>query len=66
VLLGRRPAIAEMPRVKFLSPITPGARASIWLRRDREMLHFEVRCGALRVAQGVFRIGADGARLDDG
>jgi uncharacterized membrane protein/3-hydroxymyristoyl/3-hydroxydecanoyl-(acyl carrier protein) dehydratase len=59
VLLGGPPAIAGMPRVKFLSPLAPGDSASIRVRRERELLHFEVHRGAQRVAQGVFRI-ADG------
>lgn len=58
---GRQLAIAEMPWVKFLVPLSPGDSASIRLKRDREMLHFEVRRGALRIAQGVFRIRADRA-----
>ncbi len=58
---GRPLTIAEMPWVKFLSPLAPGDSASIRLKRDRETLHFEVRRGALRIAQGIFRIGADRA-----
>ena len=58
-LLGRPLAIVEMPRVKFLAPLGPGDRAHIRLRREREMIHFEVRLGEIHCAQGTFRIGAD-------
>lgn len=60
MLCGGPLAIAEMPRVKFVSPLAPGDKSSIRLRRERELVHFEVRRGAIRVAQGVFRIGGGG------
>jgi uncharacterized membrane protein/3-hydroxymyristoyl/3-hydroxydecanoyl-(acyl carrier protein) dehydratase len=53
-------AIMEMPRAKFLSPLAPGDCASIHVRREREHVHFEVRRGEIRVAQGLFRIGGGG------
>ncbi|MEX2150095.1 MAG: hypothetical protein WD793_07760 [Steroidobacteraceae bacterium] len=54
--LGKPLRIAGMPRAKFLAPLQPGDRASLSLRTDREWLHFEVRNGAVRVAQGIFQI----------
>ncbi len=56
--LGKPLMITELPRAKFLAPLQPGDSASLSLRADREWLHFEVRNGAVRVAQGVFRIGS--------
>jgi uncharacterized membrane protein/3-hydroxymyristoyl/3-hydroxydecanoyl-(acyl carrier protein) dehydratase len=56
--LGYPLRIVEMPWVKFQAPLAPGDSAAIRLRRDGETLHFEVRRGAARIAQGVFRITA--------
>lgn len=52
--------VAEMPNAKFVSPLAPGDSATIRLRRERDLVHFEVHRGAIRVAQGVFRIGDRG------
>jgi len=60
-LCGGPLAVVEMPRAKFVSPLVPGDRAIIRLRRERDFVHFDVRRGANRVAQGVFRIGESGA-----
>jgi uncharacterized membrane protein len=59
-LYGGPLAIVEMPRAKFVSPLVPGDRATIRLRREREFLHFEVHRGANRVAMGAFRVGDSG------
>ena len=57
-LCGGPLAILELPRAKFLSPLVPGDSASIRLRLDSELLHFDVRRGETRISQGVFRIGS--------
>ena len=57
-LLGCPLRILEMPWVKFQAPLAPGDSASVRLRREGEMLHFEVHRGVARVAQGVFQIAA--------
>jgi hypothetical protein len=36
----------------------PGDNAAVSLRLDRGQLHFEVRNGPVRVAQGVFQVEA--------
>jgi uncharacterized membrane protein/3-hydroxymyristoyl/3-hydroxydecanoyl-(acyl carrier protein) dehydratase len=56
--LGYPLRIEELPWVKFQAPLAPGDSAAIRLRREGETLHFEVRRGDARVAQGVFRIAA--------
>lgn len=57
---GRPLTIVEIPRVKFLAPLLPGDRASLRLRREREMLHFDVRRGEVPIARGVFRTAGHG------
>lgn len=57
--LGRPLIIAGLAQAKFLAPLLPGDSASLLLRLDRELLHFEVRNGVVRVAQGVFQIESD-------
>jgi len=57
---GRPLAIAGLPRAKFLAPLLPGDNAAVSLRLDRGLLHFEVRNGPVRVAQGVFQVEAGG------
>jgi uncharacterized membrane protein/3-hydroxymyristoyl/3-hydroxydecanoyl-(acyl carrier protein) dehydratase len=52
--------VVEMPRAKFVAPLLPGDSATIRLRRERALVHFEVHRGANRVAQGVFRIADNG------
>jgi uncharacterized membrane protein/3-hydroxymyristoyl/3-hydroxydecanoyl-(acyl carrier protein) dehydratase len=59
-LLGHAMRNAEMPWVKFQAPLLPGERVSIKLRLAGELLHFEVRRGAARIAQGVFRVAGGG------
>lgn len=56
--LGRQLAIAGLPWAKFLAPLLPGDNAAVSLRLDRGLLHFEVRNGPVRVAQGVFQVDA--------
>jgi uncharacterized membrane protein len=55
---GRPLAVAGLPRAKFLAPLLPGDNAAVSLRLDRGQLHFEVRNGPVRVAQGVFQVEA--------
>ncbi len=55
-LAGASIKILEIPRVKFLAPLSPGDRATIRLRHEPGTLHFEVFRGMQRVALGLFRI----------
>jgi uncharacterized membrane protein len=52
--------VAELPRVKFTAPLLPGDRATLRLKRRGDLLEFELRRGATRIAQGVFRMRSAG------
>jgi uncharacterized membrane protein len=53
---GGQLAVSGLPRAKFMSPLAPGDRGTIRLRRSATALEFEVRRGPERVAQGLLQL----------
>lgn len=52
--------VAELPRVKFTAPLLPGDRGTLRLKRNGDLLEFDLRRGATRIAQGVLRMRSAG------
>jgi uncharacterized membrane protein len=52
-------AVSALPRAKFMTPLAPGDRVRIRLKRSAGQVEFEVKRGDERVALGVFLVRAD-------
>ncbi len=55
--VGPAERVTGIPRVKFLAPLLPGDRAAIRLRRQGDLMRFEVSRGSERIAEGVLGVG---------